>query len=206
MDTTLFILALLAAYAIPGPDMVLVLQACAAGGNRPAISAALGLACARAVHVTLAALGLAALVQTSETAFQTVRVAGAVYLAWLGWNLLRHAGKGSLGVDGTVTAGLASWRRYWLRGLLTNLSNPKALLFCSMLLPQFVHPAQGGVGGRFALLGGILVMVGLACDAVIIGAGSRLARISTSHPAAETALYRGFGILMLGFALRLLLA
>lgn len=204
MEIWLFILALLLAYAVPGPDMVLLLQSCGGGALRPAVSAALGLALARALHVTLAGVGLAALLRTSEHALAVIQLIGGLYLGWLGWSLCRSTT--SLGATDAICSPLVgAWRRSFLRGLATNLSNPKALLFCSMLLPQFIAPAQGTYAGQFLLLGTVLVAVGLACDSVIIGAGRHLMKLAKRHPRAETALHRGFGILFLGFALRLIL-
>ncbi|MGE4279524.1 MAG: LysE family translocator [Magnetospirillum sp.] len=198
MEISLFILALLAAYALPGPDMVLLLQACG-GGLRPAISTALGLALARALHVLLAGLGLAAVLRTSPHAFTIIQVTGGLYLGWLGWRVLRAAGR----VPAQTALPTGRLQRSLLRGFVTNLTNPKALLFCSMLLPQFITPQNGGIGSQFTLLGLILVAVGLGWDALVIGAGNRLNHLSRRHPGAETALHRGFGLLMLGFALRL---
>lgn len=100
-------------------------------GRAYAVATAVGLAIARAVHVTLAALGLAVLLKTVAWAFELVRVVGVVYLIWL-W--LRIARAPSL-VPELNAAGMSVARRAYgaavWRGLLTNISNPKALLFCS---------------------------------------------------------------------------
>ncbi|MEG0885579.1 MAG: LysE family transporter, partial [Janthinobacterium sp.] len=67
-----------------------------------------------------------------------------------------------------------AWRAALQRGLLTNLLNPKALLFCSVLLPQFIDPQAGPVAAQFALLGVILVAVGFAFDCCYALAGARI--------------------------------
>ncbi len=142
-ETWLFASALVAAFLLPGPDMILLLQTGAAQGRGHALAAAAGLATARACHVLLAAFGLAALLHAFPIAFQFLRIVSACYLVWIAIGILRHP----LASLDTATNGIE--RRSYLasarKGLLTNLLNPKALLFCSVLLPQFVHPDRGSI-------------------------------------------------------------
>ena len=93
-----------------------------------------------------------------------------------------------------------------VRGFLTNLLNPKALLFCSVLLPQFVRSENGSMPGQFAMLGAILVATGLAFDLVYAGTGATLSRW-TGRPPLNQALQRWvFAALLVGFGLRLALS
>lgn len=92
-----------------------------------------------------------------------------------------------------------------LRGLLTNLLNPKALLFCSVLLPQFVSPEAGSLAVQFAALGAVLVLVGLAFDCAYALVGGRLGRWLASRPRAQRLQQWGFGGLLIGFGVRLAL-
>ncbi|MCY1305082.1 Leucine efflux protein [compost metagenome] len=92
-----------------------------------------------------------------------------------------------------------------LRGLLTNLLNPKALLFCSVLLPQFVDPAAGPLGLQFALLGGVLVAVGLAFDSAYALAGEGLGRWLGRRPLVQRVQQWLFGVVLVGFGARLAL-
>ena len=88
-------------------------------------------------------------------------------------------------------------------GWLTNLLNPKALLFCSVLLPQFIDPQAGPVVAQFVQLGMVLVIVGLLFDSgyALIGAG--LGRWLERSPSAQRVQQWLFGSLLIGFALRL---
>ena len=151
-DMALFLGALLVVYVVPGPDMILLLETGALRGRAPALAVAVGLAIARAAHVTLAALGLAALFKTHPWAFDAARTVGGCYLVWLGVRLLRA---GPLSYDVATQAQAAARGKglgaALLSGVLTNVLNPKALLFCSVLLPQFVSPAQGSIGQQFAV-------------------------------------------------------
>ena len=132
----LFFMALAVVYLLPGPDMILLLQTGARQGKGAALATALGLGVARGCHVALAALGLATLFRTAPWTFDVVRLAGAAYLLWIGIQCLRTTMLPSLnGADATTAK--PRWPEAIQRGLLTNLLNPKALLFCSVLLPQF---------------------------------------------------------------------
>jgi threonine/homoserine/homoserine lactone efflux protein len=186
--------------------MILLLDTGARRGRNHALAAVIGLALARAAHVTLAVLGLAALLKTAVWAFEIVRIFGVAYLVWIGISIFRAS---SLTPD--LTGALRETRPHGhghaiLRGLVTNISNPKALLFCSVLLPQFVHPELGDVGGQFLLLGAILVAVGVGFDCFYALAGSTLGRFLARHRKAAAAQRWVFTSLLLGFAARLALA
>lgn len=205
-DMTMFIGALAVAYLLPGPDMVLMLQTSAVHGRSHVLATAGGLALARALHVGLAAAGLAALLRTAPLAFEIARFAGAAYLVWLGIAILSdrpHA----VGAEPPATQRRLHSRRAALaRGLLTNLLNPKALLFCSVLLPQFIRPGDGSVGAQFLLLGTILVGLGLGFDLLYARLGTALARWMARHPAVQRVQRWTFAALLVLFGIRLALA
>ncbi|HHG4999001.1 TPA: LysE family translocator [Pseudomonas aeruginosa] len=206
MDTSAFLIALAVVYLVPGPDMLLLFQTGARQGRRAALVTALGLALARACHVLMAATGLALLFRTAPWTFDLVRLLGAAYLAWLGLQMLRGGGL-ALPTSDAGSAPLVPHadRRALLRGLLTNLLNPKALLFCSVLLPQFVSPGAGSLAVQFAALGTVLVLVGLAFDCAYALADGRLGRWLASRPRAQRLQQWGFGGLLIGFGVRLAL-
>lgn len=203
MELWLFIGALAAIYLLPGPDMILVLQTGSQQGHSRALATAAGLAVARGLHVALAALGLATLFTTAPWTFDAVRYAGGAYLAWIGLQLLRSP-SATTDID-TSQAGVlgADHRRAWRRGLLTNLLNPKSLLFCSVLLPQFVSPGEGAVLMQFALLGALLVVTGLLFDTGYATLGASLQRWFAGSPLRARLQRWTFGSLLIGFALRL---
>ncbi len=199
----IFVGALAVAYLIPGPDMVLILQTGAAHGRMQAIATAIGFALARALHVTLAALGLATLLRTAPVVFEAVRIAGAGYLVWLGIALTSRPRTSKTDTENHVQS--TSLRSATLRGLLTNLLNPKALLFCSVLLPQFIRPDQGAVAVQFFQLGTILVCVGFAFDLFYARLGSVLGHWIARNPILRTIQRWTFATLLIGFGLRLAL-
>jgi threonine/homoserine/homoserine lactone efflux protein len=202
-DLWIFVGALAVAYLVPGPDMILLLDTGARQGRNHALATVIGLALARAVHVTLAVLGLAALLKTAAWAFEIVRIFGVAYLIWIGISIFRSSSLTPQHGTSTANAKPGGYFGAILRGLVTNISNPKALLFCSVLLPQFVHPELGNVGGQFLLLGSILVSVGIGFDCFYAVAGSTLGRFLARHRKAATAQRWVFTTLLIGFAMKL---
>lgn len=198
----LFFLALAVVLLLPGPDMILLLQTGARQGRGPALATALGLGVARACHVALAALGLAALFKAAPWTFEVVRLAGAAYLLWIGLHCLRSTLLPPLNaVAGADRNG--QWRTAIRRGLLTNLLNPKALLFCSVLLPQFIVNDGTPVLSQFAVLGALLVGIGFMFDSAYALTGAALGRWLQHHPTAQRVQQWLFGSLLIGFAIRL---
>jgi threonine/homoserine/homoserine lactone efflux protein len=198
----LFFMALAVVYLLPGPDMILLLQTGARQGRGAALATAIGLGVARACHVALAALGLAALFKAAPWTFDVVRLAGAAYLLWIGIQCLRNTLVPNLN-NGDADAAHGQWREAIRRGLLTNLLNPKALLFCSVLLPQFIVAHGAPVLTQFATLGMLLVGVGLLFDSAYALTGAALGRWLQRSPSAQRLQQWLFGSLLIGFAVRL---
>ncbi|WP_131670779.1 LysE family translocator [Pseudomonas parakoreensis] len=198
----LFFLALAVVFLLPGPDMILLLQTGARQGRGAALATAVGLAVARGCHVALAALGLAALFKAAPWTFDLVRLAGAAYLLWIGIQCLRSSLLPNLNTP-AVTHTQRQWREAIRRGLLTNLLNPKALLFCSVLLPQFIVNDGAAVLTQFATLGVLLVGVGLLFDSAYALTGAALGRWLQHSPTAQRVQQWLFGSLLIGFAVRL---
>ena len=171
-------------------------------GRGAALATAIGLGIARGCHVALAALGLAALFKAAPWTFEVVRLAGAAYLLWIGIQCLRSTLVPNLN-GGDVAQTQGQWREAVRRGLLTNLLNPKALLFCSVLLPQFIVADGAPVLTQFAMLGVLLVGVGLLFDSAYALTGAALGRWLQHSPTAQRVQQWLFGSLLIGFALRL---
>ncbi|MCB8882087.1 LysE family translocator [Acidisoma cellulosilytica] len=202
-DSLMFLGTLIVAYTIPGPDMIFLLQTGAAQGRRQALAATVGLGGARACHVVFAAVGLAALFRTTPWLFATIRFVGAAYLIWLGIDILRAR---SLVPERDPAAPIGGRRntRVVTRGFLTNLLNPKPLIFCSVLLPQFVQPGAGPILAQFALLGAILVFVGFLFDATFALWGAALGGWLARRPAVQAGQRYGFASVLIGFGAELM--
>jgi threonine/homoserine/homoserine lactone efflux protein len=149
----------------PGPDMLFILGCGMRGGPRAGLLATAGVATSEAVHIAVAAAGLAALFAAVPTAFTVVRIVGAAYLIYLGVQMIRQR----KGVQNEVQAegGGMSGRRAYLRGLVTNLLNPKMVTFTIAFLPQFINPQLGQVWLQFAILGAILIALEFVVDGTV---------------------------------------
>lgn len=201
-----FVAALFVVYAVPGPDMALVLQTSIGRGVRSGFAAAGGLGLARATHVTLSACGVAALLRNAPWLYDVVRYGGAVYLAWVGIQIFRSpvfALPDGDAASGAARAEARPLRTAFVKGLLTNLLNPKALLFCSVLLPQFVRPEAGPVAWQMVELGVVLLITGACFDAIYAIGAARIAGWMRAHPLAQTLQRWTFSAALIGFALRL---
>ncbi|QIH99368.1 LysE family translocator [Rhodococcoides fascians A21d2] len=183
-----FLGVVLLAYAIPGPDFAVVARAAAssrAAGWRAGLGAQTGLC----VHMVAAVVGLSLLISRSPTALNIIQILGGLYLVWLGISALRQTSS-----EGSATSDV----RWFRMGLVTNLLNPKAVLFFVALLPQFVD-ADGALPLQIGLLGIVDVAIGLAVWAVVTAAVGRLAGGSSN----STAWSRVAGVLFIGIGVAL---
>ncbi|MEA5358406.1 LysE family translocator [Amycolatopsis sp., V23-08] len=155
-----FVVTTVVAMVVPGPDMLFVLGCGMRGGPRAGLLATAGVATSEAIHVAVAAAGLAALFAAVPVAFTVVRVVGAAYLVYLGVQTIR---KRNAIPDETAPGA----RRAYLSGLLTNLLNPKMVTFTIAFLPQFVDPALGRVWLQFAILGAIMIVFEFLVDGAV---------------------------------------
>ena len=195
-----FIGALAVVYALPGPDMALVLQTSGTRGFRHGLAVAAGLATARATHVTLSALGVAALLRSAPWLYDGVRIAGSLYLSYVAIQIFRSPAFGLEAASGHTASTL---RSAYAKGILSSILNPKALLFCSVLLPQFVRPETGPVWSQVVELGVVLVVVGVAFDLTLAAGAVRISGWLRRHPKAQTVQRWTFSAALLAFAARL---
>ncbi|HEB70347.1 MAG TPA: LysE family translocator [Desulfobulbus sp.] len=204
---SLYLGALTAVYLSPGPDMALIMAVSAGRGRRPGLYTATGIGAARFLHVMGSGLGLATLFVAHPSFQNIVRIAGSGYLLFWAWQMLSSR---SATIDETVSGSTTG--SDMLRGFLTNLLNPKALLFCSMLLPQFATPERGALLPQFIRLGVILVGVGLFFDVIYVFLADGLVQRlrAGSGPGTEVGLRlekvrnRLMTIVFVGIAVRLL--
>ena len=124
-DIALFIAASALLAIAPGPDVIYVLTRGIAQGRKAGLAAALGFASGCIFHTVLAAVGIAALIRSSELAFDLVRYAGAAYLVWIGIQALRH--RSSLSIEGAGEA--KALVTIYKQSVIGNMLNPKVTLF-----------------------------------------------------------------------------
>jgi threonine/homoserine/homoserine lactone efflux protein len=199
VDVLAFLAIAILLIVMPGPDTAMVTKNALVGGRRSGVLAAVGVTAGLFIWTAAAALGIAAVLRASEVAFDALKFAGAVYLAWIGIQMLRSRGLPPTGPSGRAESPARALRQ----GLLCDLSNPKVAIFFTSLLPQFVH----GTGPAFVpllLLGmlfALLTLAWLAAYAFAVGHASGYLR----RPGVRQALDRLTGLVLIGFSVRLAL-
>lgn len=200
LDTTLtfFIASVLLALA-PGPDNVFVLLHSAQHGKRAGMLVVLGLCSGLLFHTGAVALGLAAILAASATAFTVLKLCGAGYLLWLAWGAW-HA---PVGMDGTgISAAMAPAKTYG-RGVLMNVTNPKVAIFFLAFLPQFADPQRGSVALQIFYLGAVFMLAALLTFGTIAWFAASFGAALQRSLRAQRLLNRTASIVFAGLALRL---
>jgi threonine/homoserine/homoserine lactone efflux protein len=164
-----FLVAVLLICLAPGTDMAFIVATSVDRGSGAGVRSAVGMAMGMAVWTIAATLGLGALLQAEPAIFASLRVLGAIYLLWLGVTTLRAARADA----SNQTPSPAAVTYLVARGMLTNLTNPKILVFFVAFLPQFVHTSSNGASVQLLTLGGLFLLIGLGVDCLIaVAAGS----------------------------------
>lgn len=186
----------------PGLDTALVLRTAAAEGPKSAALAALGVVMGCLTWGAAVAFGLGALLAASEPAFTVLRWAGALYLVWLGVNLILKP-RSQVALEPADGAASPSSRNWLGRGYLTNLLNPKVGVFYVSFLPQFL-PAHVAAGPFIFLLAVLHALMGIVWFALLIVATRPIAR-ALKRPSVIRRLDRLTGVVFLTFGVKLAL-
>ena len=202
----------------PGPDNVFVLMQSALHGRRAGMFVVLGLCSGILVHTSAVALGLAAVLAASTTAFTALKLGGAAYLTYLAWQAFRappsepasapasatSSGPASAAASaGTAPGGAGAMYR---RGVIMNLSNPKVAIFFLAFLPQFVQAGRGQVGLQIIWLGGVFMLATLLTFGAIACFAASAGQAFSRSPRAQLLLNRLAACVFLGLAARLVLS
>jgi threonine/homoserine/homoserine lactone efflux protein len=186
---------------VPGPDFAVVTRNTLSGGRRRGWWSALGVGCSNAVQGTAAAAGLGAVLLRVEPLFQAVRWAGIGYLVVLGVQSLRSAVAGRYpALDGPGGAASGAALAGWRQGFLTNITNPKVLVFYLAVLPQFLGP--GAAVPAIALFALSHAVLGLVYLAGLVAVLHRARRVLSRRP-VRRGLDALTGTALLGFGVRL---
>ncbi|MFN3293987.1 MAG: LysE family translocator [Gemmobacter sp.] len=177
----------------PGADMVLATACGIQGGPRAGAAAGFGAGTGVLWHVGLAAAGVSALIAAHPQALDALRWAGAAYLVWLAWKSWRAGPSGP-------AKGHASLWRAWRKGLLTNMLNPKPVLFVLAFLPQFVVAGGPPVWQQIVALGLVFALTGTL---VTMGYGAAAGFAGQALARRMGVVNRLAAVLFAGLALRL---
>jgi len=186
--TLTFWITTLVVVATPGTGVVYTLAAALGRGARAGLIAATGCTLGIVPHVVAAVSGLAAIMNASAVAFQSLKYAGVAYLLYLSWATLRD--RSALVVDESTAAPSAG--RVVVRGVLLNVLNPKLTIFFFAFLPQFVPAGTAGATLRMLQLSGVFMLVTFAVFAVYGLAAAAVRQQVLSRPAVVRRLRLGF--------------
>src|ERR1044071_1455657 len=189
----LFFLLVAGIVARPGLDMAFVLASAASGVRRAGFSAIGGIAAGGIVHVVMATLGIAVVLQVMPGAFNALLVVGAAYMGWIGWSIARRRDAGAPAVE-TAAATMATFRR----GAVTNLLNPKAYLFTLAVFPQFMRAEFGPLWLHAAEMSAIIIATQVTIYGVVALAGGRWLQRSP-------VMVRSVGVLLIGLSVTTLI-
>ena len=220
--------ALLLAF-VPGPDNIFVMTQAAVRGWRAGLTVVLGLCTGLIVHTTAVALGVAVLFQQSQIAFDILKYAGSAYLLYLAWQAFRarpaepEPAASALSAHGSAReaskadatprtapdkrqAPVANdgWR-YYVRGIVMNITNPKVSIFFLAFLPQFVDQRAGHVTLQLFALGGLFILSTLIAFGFMAWCAAKVGARFGQSARTQLRLNRLAGVVFVGLAVKLAL-
>ena len=194
--------AALALNLTPGPDMMYVTARSVSDGRRAGVVAAFGIGAGTLAHIAALALGLAALLAAVPLAYDALRIAGAVYLALIGVQLLLRP----RATSATAAVAPASLQTIFAQAVVTNVLNPKVALFFLAFLPQFVEPAAGPAAAQIVVLGLLFDVQGTVVNVAVALLASGTTRRLRANAGAVSLLQRLTGAIFVALGARLAVA
>ena len=187
---------------LPGPDTAVVTKNALIHGRDAALGSAIGVNIGLAVWTVATALGVAAIVRSSATVYDVLKLIGALYLIWIGARTLWDSRSSRRGATTGAAAGRTiDGRGGFLQGVISNLANPKVGIFFTSLLPQFVSP-HGSALLQMLMLGGIFIAFNVFWMCSYALAAVRLSHV-LSRARVKAAIDRVSGLVLVGVGIRL---
>jgi threonine/homoserine/homoserine lactone efflux protein len=199
----LFILSGLLLNITPGQDTLYIVGRSVSQGRRAGVLSVFGISSGCVLHTLAAAFGLSAILAASAQAFAVLKLLGAAYLVYLGIGMIVHR-PASAGVT-PVFSSESDWAVY-RAGLLTNVLNPKVVLFFLAFLPQFVSPAAESRVIAFMFLGAVFIFNGTLWCLLLVWAASAVSRRLRASASSVPVVKRAVGAMFVGLGVRLALA
>lgn len=186
------------AVVVPGPNFFLTLQTAAADSRKAGLFTTLGIAAGTAIWGMAGYLGISALFAAAPWVYLSVKVAGGLYILYLGVNLIRRSQR-KAAHSGTFQAG-SSYRNFTL-GLFTNLSNPKTAAFVASLFAATLP--QNGTMTTGLMIIAIMVIISLLWYGLVAWAFS-IGRLQQGYANVKTTMERVAGALFIAFGIRMI--
>ncbi|MEI2712563.1 MAG: LysE family translocator [Nocardioides sp.] len=189
-----FLIASILFIQVPGPSLLFTIGRALTVGRTEALLSVVGNALGLVAQVVLVALGLGAIVAASTHAYTLIKVAGALYVVWLGINAIRHRGD----AREAMATGVPIRRGHPVRiGFTVGLTNPKTIVFFVAFLPQFTDPG-GSVGLQSLILGIVFAILAVMSDSIWALAAGKARDWFASKPTRLDGLSVAGGTMMIG--------
>jgi threonine/homoserine/homoserine lactone efflux protein len=196
-----FLLASLIVVLIPGTGVVYTITTGLTLKWRASIAAALGCTLGIVPHILASVLGLSALLNMSAQIFSVLKLAGALYLLYLAWNMWREAGTLEINPKGTET----STAKIIIKAIAINLLNPKLTIFFFAFLPLFISKNSSSATLEMILLSAVFMGITLIVFALYGILASGISAYLMNSSKAVKRLQRAFAVILAGFAVKLAL-
>ena len=197
-----FLVAITALTLTPGVDTLLVMRNAARGGHRDGLLTSLGICLGLFIHASISAAGLSVILLGSAELFMLLKLAGAAYLIWLGVQSLRSAiYRKKLKLEQPGTVGAIPARVSLREGLLSNVLNPKPIIFYMAFLPQFIDPAYSALP-QALMMATVHFTIGMLWQGALVLMVGR-ARLWLQQPRVAKVLDSITGVLLIGFGTKL---
>jgi threonine/homoserine/homoserine lactone efflux protein len=195
-----FALVALAMSLSPGPNMIYLVSRSICQGRVAGLISLAGVASGFLFYMLCTAFGLTALLFALPFAYETLKIAGGLYLLYLAWNALKPGGRSPFQVRHLAED---SPRKLFLMGFFTNLFNPKIAMMYLALLPQFIHPENGSVFMQSIILGSEQIFFGTFVNGIILLSAASIAPLLTSHPRVILIQRWLMGAILIGLSIHL---
>lgn len=197
-----FSLIALALALTPGPNMMYLVSRSICQGRQAGMISLGGVALGFVFYMLAASFGLTTILLAVPYAYETLKIAGAVYLLWMAWNALKPGGQSPFEIK---TLCYDRPKKLFFMGFLTNLLNPKIAIMYLSLLPQFINPAHGHIFLQSILLGSIQILISITINALIAFSAGSIALFLSKRPMWSIFQKWLMGTVLAAMALRILL-
>ncbi len=192
----LFFLIVFGVVILPGMDMAFVLASSLVGGRRSGFAAVAGIVAGGVCHITMGALGIAAVLKCWPALFNLMLLAGGAYIAWIGWSFLRsnsvfHMQRQQYAPPVAIT---------FRQAMLTSLLNPKAYVFMLAIFPQFLRIGADPIWAQAIALGAITTSTQFGVYGMITMLSSRASHWFATNPGGTNKVARVVGVVLIATA------
>ena len=189
----LFFVLVFSVVVLPGMDMAYIMGSTLTSGLRMGFIAIFGIMAGAVYHVTIGTLGIGVLLKLFPVAFDFMLVAGSLYIAWIGYSILKNAATFRLNPETRIQTPAQTFRR----GVLTNVLNPKAYLFTLAIYPQFLRPEYGPLAVQAASMWLVIAATQLAVYGTVVMAAGGIRRWLSGNPDAGLVVGRVVGVTLI---------